>query len=116
MLQRLRDESHRFAITFHRQKRAKSMITSALDGVPGLGPSKQKALLKHFGSVKRIRAASLDQLQEAQGVGRSLAASVHAALHPELAPDSAPDEASGQAAQPDADLRGINLSTGEILD
>ncbi|HEY4614539.1 MAG TPA: excinuclease ABC subunit UvrC, partial [Citricoccus sp.] len=102
MLQRLRDESHRFAITFHRQKRAKSMVSSALDGIPGLGPAKQKALLKHFGSVKRIRAAGVEQLQEAPGIGRSLAAAVHAALHPDV------QEA---AAEP-----GINLATGEILD
>jgi excinuclease ABC subunit C len=108
MLQRLRDESHRFAITFHRQKRAKSMVSSALDGVPGLGPSKQKALLKHFGSVKRIRAASIDQLLQAPGIGRSLAASVHASLHPGQEPDGAAEQAVEQ--------HGINLTTGEVLD
>lgn len=102
MLQRLRDESHRFAITFHRQKRTTSMVSSALDGIPGLGPAKQKALLKHFGSVKRIRAAGVEQLQEAPGIGPSLAAAVHAALHP------------GQ--QESAAEPGINLATGEILD
>jgi excinuclease ABC subunit C len=116
MLQRLRDESHRFAITFHRQKRAKSMISSVLDGIPGLGPAKQKALLKHFGSVKRIRAAGIDQLQEVQGIGAALAASVHAALHPEQAPERAPDQVSDRVPEADADLQGINLSTGEILD
>lgn len=102
MLQRLRDESHRFAITFHRQKRTTSMVSSALDGIPGLGPAKQKALLKHFGSVKRIRAAGVEQLQEAPGIGPSLATAVHAALHP------------GQ--QESAAEPGINLATGEILD
>jgi excinuclease ABC subunit C len=108
MLQRLRDESHRFAITFHRQKRAKSMVSSALDGIPGLGPAKQKALLKHFGSVKRIRAASIDQLLQAPGIGRSLAASVHASLHPGQEP--------GGSAEQAAEQHGINLTTGEILD
>ncbi len=112
MLQRLRDESHRFAITFHRQKRATSMVSSALDGIPGLGPAKQRALLKHFGSVKRIRATSIDQLQEAPGIGRSLAASVHAFLHPDQAPGQGPDGTR----EPEAGPQGVNLSTGEILE
>ncbi|MCY1158559.1 MAG: uvrC [Citricoccus sp.] len=112
MLQRLRDESHRFAITFHRQKRAKSMVSSALDGIPGLGPAKQKALLKHFGSVKRIRAAGIDQLRQAPGIGAALAASVHASLHPGQATDGGAEQAGEQA----ADQHGINLTTGEILD
>ncbi len=60
LLQRLRDEAHRFAITFHRQRRSKAMTTSQLDGIPGLGASRQKALLRHFGSVKRLRAADVD--------------------------------------------------------
>ncbi len=81
LLQRLRDESHRFAITFHRERRGKSMLTSVLDDVPGLGPAKKAALLKHFGSVKKMRAASLDDLGEVKGVGSTLAAAVHAALH-----------------------------------
>ena len=62
LLQRLRDEAHRFAITFHRQRRSKAMTTSQLDGIPGLGEKRRKALLKAFGSVKRIRAASVDEL------------------------------------------------------
>lgn len=61
LLQRLRDEAHRFAITFHRQRRSKAMTNSALDGIPGLGDVKRKALLKQFGSVKRIRAASAEE-------------------------------------------------------
>jgi excinuclease ABC subunit C len=56
-LQRIRDEAHRFAITFHRQKRGKAMTVSALDGVPGLGEAKRKALVAHFGSLKKIKAA-----------------------------------------------------------
>ena len=58
LLQRLRDEAHRFAITYHREKRSKSMTVSALDGVPGLGRTRRAALLKHFGSVAKLRAAS----------------------------------------------------------
>lgn len=73
LLQFLRDESHRFAITFHRKKRSASMTRSALDDVPGLGPAKQKALLKHFGSLAKIKAASVDELTQAPGIGPSLA-------------------------------------------
>jgi excinuclease ABC subunit C len=112
MLQRIRDESHRFAITFHRQKRGKSMISSALDGIAGLGPAKQKALLQHFGSVKRIRAAGPEQLQEVTGIGPSLAAVVHAALHP--GPAATGDLADAPADEPVP--HGINLTTGEILE
>ncbi|XKH56244.1 excinuclease ABC subunit UvrC [Citricoccus nitrophenolicus] len=112
MLQRIRDESHRFAITFHREKRGKSMVSSALDGIEGLGPAKQKVLLKHFGSVKRIRAATVDQLQEARGIGPALAATVHAALHPDSPVTS---ETAGEAAA-DRVTQGVNLTTGEILD
>ncbi|RKW71057.1 excinuclease ABC subunit UvrC [Galactobacter caseinivorans] len=85
LLQRLRDESHRFAITFHRERRGKSMIQSLLDDVPGLGASKRAALLKHFGSVKKMRAASLEELQQVKGVGPTLAAAVLSALSDESA-------------------------------
>ncbi|MGO1184200.1 MAG: excinuclease ABC subunit UvrC [Micrococcaceae bacterium] len=80
LLQRIRDESHRFAISFHRSKRSKSMVHSALDDVPGLGPSKRKQLLKHFGSMKRLRAASIDQLTEVKGIGPRLAESIQSSL------------------------------------
>src|SRR5699024_4246662 len=60
LLQRLRDEAHRFAITFHRSKRGKAMLASALDGVEGLGKAKREALLKEFGSLKAIREASAE--------------------------------------------------------
>ncbi|MBB5597870.1 excinuclease ABC subunit UvrC [Neomicrococcus lactis] len=77
LLQRIRDEAHRFAITFHRERRAKSMISSVLDDIPGLGAAKRQALLKHFGSVKKIRAASLEELLAVPGFGPKLAANVH---------------------------------------
>jgi excinuclease ABC subunit C len=73
LLQRIRDEAHRFAITFHRQKRGKAMTVSALDGVPGLGDSKRKALVAHFGSLKKIKAASVEELTSAKGIGPALA-------------------------------------------
>lgn len=83
LLQHLRDESHRHAITRHRKKRAKAQTVSALDAIPGLGPVRQKALLKEFGSLKRLRAAELEQICAVPGFGPALAAQVHSHLHPE---------------------------------
>src|SRR4029077_17232113 len=62
LLQRVRDEAHRFAITYHRQKRSRSMAQSVLDDVPGLGELRRKAILRTFGSVKRLRAATVGEL------------------------------------------------------
>ncbi|HVE95722.1 MAG TPA: excinuclease ABC subunit UvrC [Pseudonocardiaceae bacterium] len=80
LLQRVRDEAHRFAISYHRQKRSARMTSSALDDVAGLGQTRRTALLKHFGSVRRIRHASVDELTEVPGVGPSTARAVLAAL------------------------------------
>ncbi|MEE2569029.1 excinuclease ABC subunit UvrC [Pseudarthrobacter sp. J64] len=100
LLQRIRDEAHRFAITFHRQKRGKAMTVSVLDGVPGLGASKRKALLDHFGSTKAIRAATVEDLTQVRGVGPALAASIAGHLADEgLAPAPA-----------------VNMTTGEIIE
>ena len=76
LVQRIRDEAHRFAITFHRSKRGKAMVASALDAVPGLCPAKREALIKHFGSLKKLKAASADELTQVQGVGPSLASKI----------------------------------------
>lgn len=76
LVQRIRDEAHRFAITFHRSKRGKAMVASALDAVPRLGPAKREALIKHFGSLKKLKAASADELTQVQGVGPSLASKI----------------------------------------
>ena len=76
LVQRIRDEAHRFAITFHRSKRGKAMVASTLDAVPGLGPAKREALIKHFGSLKKLKAASADELTQVQGVGPSLASKI----------------------------------------
>ena len=80
LLQRVRDEAHRTAISLHRKRRGKRATTSALDAIPGLGPAKAKALLKHFGTVKAIRAADEATLQEAPGIGPALARAIHEAL------------------------------------
>jgi excinuclease ABC subunit C len=80
LLQRVRDEAHRFAITYHRQKRSTSMLVSLLDDVPGLGESRRKALMKQFGSLKRLRAASVEELMAVPGIGRRTAEAVQAAI------------------------------------
>ncbi|WP_319461494.1 excinuclease ABC subunit UvrC [Micromonospora sp. RTP1Z1] len=80
LLQRVRDEAHRFAITFHRQRRSKRMTESALDNVPGLGDVRRKALLRHFGSLKRLSAATVEEITEVPGVGKRTAEAILAAL------------------------------------
>ncbi|MFO7576803.1 MAG: excinuclease ABC subunit UvrC [Pelovirga sp.] len=80
LLQRLRDEAHRFAIGYHRKLRGKASLSSALDQIPGIGPARRKALLKHFGSVKRLRAASLEEIAAVPGLPASLAAKLYQAL------------------------------------
>ena len=81
LLQRVRDESHRFAITYHRQTRRKGALRSALDEIPGIGPTYQKKLLNHFGSVKRMRQASQDELEAVKGIGSAKAEAIYQALH-----------------------------------
>ena len=80
LLQRVRDEAHRTAIALHRKRRGKRATVSALDGIPGLGPARAKALLKHFGSVRAIRAAGEDDLCAVPGVGPVLARTIRTAL------------------------------------
>ena len=103
LLQRIRDEAHRFAITFHRQKRGKAMTVSALDSVPGLGEAKRKALLAQFGSVKSIRTASAAELATAKGIGPSLA-------------DAIVSHFSSGAAASGTEVPAINMTTGEIIE
>jgi excinuclease ABC subunit C len=80
LLQRVRDEAHRFAITYHRAKRGKAATVSELDGVAGLGPARRKALLKEFGSVRKLSQASVDEIAAVKGIGPHLAQAVAAAL------------------------------------
>ncbi|ETK38172.1 excinuclease ABC subunit C [Microbispora sp. ATCC PTA-5024] len=83
LLQRVRDEAHRFAINFHRAKRSKSLKESALDQVPGLGPARRQALLRHFGSVKRLREATAEEICAVPGIGPSTAEAIVAVLRGE---------------------------------
>jgi len=98
LLQRLRDEAHRFAIGHHRGRRSKSMIESVLDPVAGLGPTRRKALLKSFGSVKKLRAATAEEIATVPGIGAATAQSIVEALATD---DTAP---------------AVNTATGEIMD
>ncbi|HZE41702.1 MAG TPA: excinuclease ABC subunit UvrC [Stackebrandtia sp.] len=86
LLQRVRDEAHRFAISLHRSRRGKKVTSSALDAVPGLGPARRKALLRHFGSVKKIRAATPAELTAVDGIGPALAETVTRTLNTETTP------------------------------
>ncbi|GAA2233365.1 MULTISPECIES: excinuclease ABC subunit UvrC [Kitasatospora] len=99
LLQRVRDEAHRFAITYQRSKRAKRFTAGELDSVAGLGETRRKALLKHFGSLRKLRAATVDELCEVPGIGRRTAETVAAAL------------ASRTPAAP-----AVNTATGEIIE
>ncbi len=81
-LQRLRDEAHRFAIGAHRAKRARSMTASPLDDVPGIGPSRKRALLMHFGTAKAVRGAALEDLEKAPGVSKTMARAIYDYFHP----------------------------------
>jgi excinuclease ABC subunit C len=80
LLQRLRDEAHRFAIAHHRGRRSKSMVESLLDDVPGLGEVRRKTLLRHFGSLKKLREAEVDDIAAVPGIGPRTAASIKDAI------------------------------------
>lgn len=80
LIKQVRDESHRFAITFHRELRGKAMTASVLDEVPGVGPTRKKAIMRHFGSMKRLRAASVEEIESVKGVPADVARAVHESL------------------------------------
>ncbi len=83
LLQRVRDEAHRFAITYHRARRAAALTASELDTVPGLGPARRATLLRQFGSLRKLTAATEEQIAQAPGFGQVTAHAVYAALHPD---------------------------------
>ncbi|MFJ2833436.1 excinuclease ABC subunit UvrC [Streptomyces sp. NPDC087263] len=99
LLQRVRDEAHRFAITYQRAKRAKRFRSGPLDEVPGLGETRKQALIKHFGSVKKLRSATIDQICEVPGIGRKTAETIAVAL-----------------AQAAPVAPAVNMATGEIME
>jgi excinuclease ABC subunit C len=81
-MRHIRDEAHRFAVTYHRKLRAKRNLVSVLDHVPGIGPNRRQALWKQFGSIAKMRLASVEELAVAPGMNRSAAESVHRFFHP----------------------------------
>jgi excinuclease ABC subunit C len=78
LVQRVRDEAHRFGITAHRKKRTKLGLASQLDSIPGIGPTRRKALLKHFGSMDKIKEASIEELMTVKGMNETAAKNVKA--------------------------------------
>ncbi|CAN5133379.1 excinuclease ABC subunit UvrC [soil metagenome] len=103
LLQRIRDEAHRFAIGHHRQRRSKAMTTSVLDDIPGLGDVRRKALMKTFGTLKALKAATAEDICDVPGIGHATAESIVAALAGQNGPKK-----TGQLS--------VNVSTGEILE
>jgi excinuclease ABC subunit C len=99
LLQRVRDEAHRFAITHHRSRRSKSMVESLLDDVPGLGEVRRKTLIKHFGSLRKLRAAAVEEIAEVPGIGPATATAIANAV--------AQDTAARKTVS-------VNTATGEI--
>ncbi|MDP3893779.1 excinuclease ABC subunit UvrC [Nocardioides sp.] len=100
LLQRIRDEAHRFAITHHRSRRSKTMVESVLDDVPGLGEVRRKTLIKHFGSLRKLRAATVEEIAMVPGIGPRTAAAISAAVTPDA---------------PTGETVAVNTATGEII-
>jgi excinuclease ABC subunit C len=98
LLQRIRDEAHRFAIAYHRQKRSRRLSTSVVEDIPGVGPTRRKALMRTFGSLSRLRKASVDELAAVPGISDDLAVAIHGHL-------------AGEAVTP-----AVNVTTGEVID
>ena len=101
LLQRIRDEAHRFAITHHRSRRSKSMVESLLDDVPGLGEVRRKTLIKHFGSLKRLREASVEEIALVPGIGPRTAGAIK-------------DAVSRTSGKTGPAIVSVNTATGEI--
>ncbi len=105
LLQRVRDEAHRFAITHHRSRRSKTMVESLLDDVPGLGEVRRRTLLKHFGSLKKLRAASVDELALVPGIGARTATAIKDAV-----------EVQQRAKASRGQTGAVNTATGELIE
>nr|WP_207619209.1 excinuclease ABC subunit UvrC [Nocardioides sp. IC4_145] len=105
LLQRIRDEAHRFAINHHRSRRSKSMVESVLDDVPGLGEVRRKTLMKHFGSLKKLREATVEEIATVPGIGQRTATSIKDAV-----------AASSPAGRGTGGRMSVNTATGEIIE
>lgn len=114
LLQRVRDEAHRFAIQYQRNKRGKRLRTGPLDEVAGLGESRKQALIKHFGSVKRLRQATIDQICEVPGIGRKTAETVAAALAGAVPAGPAVNTATGEIIEDEAPAPAVGAAPGPV--
>ena len=111
MLTRLRDEAHRFAITYQQKLMRRRNFRSVLEDIPGVGDGRKKALLRHFGSLKRVREASIEELAAVEGVGASVAERIHAFLHP----DGIGTEEEGEGAERDP-VREASLEDAALVE
>jgi excinuclease ABC subunit C len=116
LLQRLRDEAHRFAITFQRKLRKTSNFKSVLREIPGVGDTRQRALLRHFGSLRRIRDASTEELVQVEGFNQKLADEVHRFFHAETARKENVGDAAEALALEDAGLDALEAEETDALD
>jgi excinuclease ABC subunit C len=117
LLQRVRDEAHRFAITHHRSRRSKTMVESMLDDVPGLGEVRRRTLVKHFGSLKKLREAELDDIAQVPGIGPRTAVAIKDAVGRSASQNAG--QGAGQGAREAAGQTAgqtVNTATGEILE
>ncbi len=112
LLQRIRDEAHRFAISHHRSRRSKSMVESVLDDVPGLGEVRRRTLLKHFGSLKKLRAATVEEIAQVPGIGLRTAAAIQGAVSGGAGAQG-PGEHGGSGGP---EMMSVNTATGEIIE
>ena len=94
LVQQVRDEAHRFAITGHRGRRQKARSSSRLEDIPGIGPRRRASLLKHFGGLAGLRAAGIDDIARAEGINQALAERIYATLHGLQAPDTSATKAA----------------------
>lgn len=116
LLQRIRDEAHRFAINHHRSRRSKSMVESVLDDVPGLGEVRRKTLLKHFGSLRKLRAAEVEEIAQVPGIGPRTAQAIKDAVAPAAGGSAVADDRAdaGAASRAEEPTYTVNTATGEI--
>ena len=96
LIQRIRDEAHRFAITFHRSLRGKTVRASVLNQIPGIGPTRRRALIRHFGSTQRIKDATIEELLAAPSMNATAAEAVYVYFHSEDAPSPPAGEGWGE--------------------
>ncbi|HVE86748.1 MAG TPA: helix-hairpin-helix domain-containing protein, partial [Myxococcales bacterium] len=108
MLTRLRDEAHRFAITYQQKLMRRRNFKSVLEDIPGVGEGRKKALLRHFGSLKRVRQAGIEELAAVEGVGTAVAERIHGFLHPDGEEEAAEPDPVREASLEDAALVNVN--------